>query len=92
MNGRASSIGLRLQRSVQQTRESSAAATLQAELEALRQSPWYQLTSLQQHGAEVGVSQEKLVEATSGENPEQQLMMLILEATDNVQGSDQNSN
>ena len=61
--------------------ESRASAALRAELEALRASPWYQLSSLQQHGLELGLSPQKLAEATGRPHPEKELVTLILEAT-----------
>ena len=68
--------------------ESSASIALRAELEALQSSPWYQLSSLQQHGKEVGVSPQKLAEATGRPNPKKELVTLILEASDTTHSSD----
>jgi len=62
--------------------DSDASASLRAELSKLQNSPWYQLSALQKHGAAVGVSSQKLAEATNSTSPKEELVTLILQATD----------
>ena len=62
--------------------QSDASASLRAELLKLQTSPWYQLPALQKHGAAVGVSPQKLSAATNSPRPKEELVTLILQATD----------